>query len=130
VVLAGFAPVQVPLAILEGVLSAAALRALSERRPELVPAWLRGPNTAGAAAALPLGLLTLAGPLFLLVTGCSYQGADELVLEGTAAAAGRPAAPIELGEVGRGAAIAAMFGAGFAAGMSFQKLRGARAPRS
>lgn len=129
VVLAGFAPVQVPLAILEGALSAAALRALSERRPELMPAWLRGPAAPGAAAALPLGLLTLAGLLFIL-TGCAYQGADELVLEGTAAAAGRPAAPIELGEVGRGAAIAAMFGAGFVAGVSFQQLRGARAPRS
>jgi len=130
VVLAGFAPIQLPLAVLEGALSAAALRALAARRPELVPAWLRGAGAPGAAAPLPLGLLGLLALSALLLPGCAYQGADELVLEGAAAAAGRPAAPIDLGELGHGAAIAAMFGAGFLAGMSFQRLRGERAPRS
>ncbi len=102
--LLGFAPVQAPLLVLEGVLSALLLVALARRRGELVPAWLRP----GSSAALPalLGLALLAQPM---------TGLDEKVIEKSAIEAGRHPKPlIDLteGEIG----LALFMGGGLVAG--------------
>jgi cobalt/nickel transport system permease protein len=85
-VLLGFLPVQLPLALLEGAVSALALRFLVRRRAHLVPGWI---HLGGASA---LGLLLAVG-LFGSGCGREYRGADEVVAEAIAARAGRPPAP-------------------------------------
>lgn len=104
VALLGFAPVQAPLLVLEGVLSALLLVALARRRGELVPAWLRP----GSSAALPalLGLALLAQPM---------TGLDEKVIEKSAIEAGRhpkPLVDLTEGEIG----LALFMGGGLVAG--------------
>jgi len=93
--LLGFAPVQGPLGLLEGVLSAFAFRALVRRRAELGPAWLCGnvradvrrfPNRR-AAAPLLLCLFLASPPVLALPR---YQGLDETVIAARAREAGRP----------------------------------------
>ncbi len=112
-VLLGFAPIQIPLAVLEGALSAHALRALAARGR--VPARLRlAPSVAIAVAALAL-------------TGCAVTGIDESVFAATAKRGGLPAQPALLdlreSELGLAATIALLFGAGFVTGRYVQAAR-------
>ena len=91
----GLAPVQVPLALIEGAASALLVGALARRRPALVPARLRRASVAPpAVASLPLLLMALA-----LLPGRAaareLPGVDEVIFGGAAKTAGRPAtAPI------------------------------------
>lgn len=86
-VLLGFAPVQIPLAVLEGAVSAFTLGHLTQRQAHLVPGWLRDMRR-----ALPFALLAA---LAAAETACgpSPRSADEAVLAHVAAQAGRPPPP-------------------------------------
>lgn len=132
-VAAGFAPVQVPLAVLEGVVSFGLVRTLQRRRPDLLPAWLQ-PHThaggAGGAQLVTLGLLFLAAGMS---SGCGYEGIDGTVFGAIATEAGlAPTAPLldgSEGEVGLAMTILVLFTFGFAAGRSYERvLGGAHAP--
>jgi cobalt/nickel transport system permease protein len=115
-VLAGFAPVQAPLAVLEGVLSVALVVRLGARRPELLPSGLR-------PAALGVALLVLAA-----LSGCGYEALDEGTFSAAAAAAGRPATAslvdLSQGEVGLAMSVLCLFGVGFVAGRAYERLQG------
>ena len=120
-VLLGFAPVQVPLAILEAAISVGLIRTLNTRRPQLVPDSLRvnpKPHTAIANAAVVMTTIGLAG--------CNYEGIDGSVFGATAESAGQPptASLIDLsqGEVGLATSIIVLFGLGFIAGRSWERL--------
>jgi cobalt/nickel transport system permease protein len=128
VVLAGFAPAQVPLAILEGVVSALLIRALVRRRPALVPAWLRpatrAPSIAPIIAAAALVLFTSSAAS--AAPSEPFHGVDETVIEATAARAGHPAARplLDLGE-GEVSLFVWTFGtfiAGWAAGWAWGRI--------
>lgn len=111
-ILAGFAPIQLPLAVVEGVLSAALLGALARMRPEVVPSRLRGRLPAVAAAAVVCGLLLLPR---VAEASEPLRGADEAVLEEAAREAGRtPTAPFF--DPGEEIGMALLLSGGFAAG--------------
>jgi cobalt/nickel transport system permease protein len=90
VALLGLAPAQVPLALLEGALSVALVRALARRRPEIVPAWLGLPPLMPRAATLAAVALLALAPVSARAEPGSWQGLDEAVLAATAERAGRP----------------------------------------
>lgn len=122
-VLLGFAPVQVPLAVLEAVASAGIVRLVARRRSELLPSSLR------ALGGLPIGAASsMCALLLLLFTGCGYEGIDGTVFGAIAEGAGHP--PIESvvdlsqGEFGLAMTILILFGFGFVAGRSWERLLG------
>ena len=123
-VLLGFAPVQVPLAVLEAVASVGMVRMLSRRRPDLLPGPLRGMRFPSMPDT-PVALL-----LFLAVglAGCSYEGIDGTVFGATAEGAGRPPTDsivdLSQGEMGLAMTIVILFGLGFLAGRSWERLFG------
>jgi cobalt/nickel transport system permease protein len=86
-VVLGFAPIQLPLAILEGLVSAFTLGYLAKRQNHLLPPWLV------SARAVALSVLLVA--LVLGATACGQQvrGADEAVIDHVATQAGRPPKP-------------------------------------
>jgi cobalt/nickel transport system permease protein len=90
-VVLGLSPVQVPLALLEGALSVAIVRALARRRPDLVPAGVPVPASLAPAAPLALFVLSCLVPLSAGAEAERWRGADEAVLEAVAEKAGRPA---------------------------------------
>lgn len=110
--LMAFLPVQLPLAALEGLASAAVYRALARRRPALLPRWLAGP---ALAAVLAVGL-----------GGCGYAGIDGAVFGAAAAAAGQSPQPAWLdasaGELGLAMSILLPFAAGVVVGRSWAQL--------
>ncbi|MEM6959712.1 MAG: energy-coupling factor ABC transporter permease, partial [Myxococcota bacterium] len=123
-VLLGFVPVQVPLAVLESVASVSIVKLISKRRAELLPPslrTLRGASAPSSATALLL-LLTIG------LSGCSYEGIDGTVFGVTAESAGRPptesAIDLSQGELGLGMTIVILFGLGFLAGRSWERLFG------
>ncbi len=120
--LAGFAPVQVPLAALEGVVSALMLRALAARRPGLLPPPLQ--RWGGHAPLPPAAALVL---LLTLLGGCATTGLDDHVFGAAAAAAGRPPTgsllDLSAGELGLAASVLIPFGAGFVLGRGVERLR-------
>lgn len=126
-VVLGFAPVQVPLAVLEGVVSAALLRLLLRRRTDLLPRNLRD-----LAPALPIARPnTLLALLVLLgLTGCNYSGIDGTVFGATAEAAGRPVQDslidLSQGELGLAMTIVVLFSLGFVAGRTWERLNAGR----
>ncbi|MEC8425639.1 MAG: energy-coupling factor ABC transporter permease [Myxococcota bacterium] len=120
-VLVGFAPVQGPLALVEAVASVGIVRVLAGRRPDLLPASLRGlrtPTSTGASLLLVLLVTTLAG--------CGYEGIDGTVFGAVAESAGRPPTDsivdFSQGEFGLAMTIIVLFGLGFVAGSSWQRL--------
>lgn len=123
-VVLGFAPVQLPLAVLEAVVSAGLFRLLARRRPELLPSRLGlsavRPDREGLAALLALPFV---GPL-----GCNYQGIDASVFGATAAAAGRSPTEslvdLSQGELGLALSIVILFSCGFVAGRVWERLLG------
>ena len=120
-VLLGFAPVQIPLAILEGFISVGIVLALSTRRPDLLPASLRKLRKTPAFVPSVTGLL-----IALILSGCDYEGIDGTVFGAKAAAAGRPPTEsifdLSQGEVGLAMSVIILFGMGFVAGRSWEKL--------
>jgi len=105
----GFAPVQLPLAALEGFLSGFLVRGLAERRSSVVPAWLDSARLRGGAALVPGRALVLAcvvPPIAALLAGSParaeeerYRGLDDVVIARAAEKAGREARPVlDLGD--------------------------------
>ena len=123
-VLIGFAPVQIPLAVLEAVASVGIVRLFATRRPELLSESLIGLRMASTRGASILLVSLLSTGLL----GCSYEGIDETVFGETAAAAGRASTESMLdfsqGGVGFSMTILILFGLGFAAGRSWERILG------
>lgn len=122
-VLLGFAPVQVPLAVLEAVASLSIVRLLATRRPDLLPASLRALRNVSVRSASIMALLLVSGQ-----SGCGYEGIDGTVFGAVAEEAGQP--PIESiidlsqGEIGLAMSILVLFGLGFIAGRSWERMFG------
>jgi len=121
VVLLGFAPVQVPLSILEAVVSVYIVRALATRRTDLVPDTLKSLYFSGRG-----GLAALVVFLSVGLSGCAYEGIDGTVFGAEAERAGRPPTDSMLdfsqGEVGLAMTILILFGLGFIAGRSWEQI--------
>lgn len=122
-VLLGFAPVQIPLAVLEATVSVGIVRLLANRRPDLLPESLRGLRRAPRSSASALVVLLAVG-----LSGCAYEGIDGTVFGATAETAGRPPVDslvdLSQGEVGLAMTILILFGLGFLAGRSWERLMG------
>jgi cobalt/nickel transport system permease protein len=86
-VVLGFAPVQIPLTVLEGLVSAFTLGYLAKRQNHLLPDWLTTRRT--------IALSILFAALVIGPTACSrpMRGADEAVLDHVATQAGHPPKP-------------------------------------
>ena len=119
-VVMGFAPVQVPLAVLEAAVSVGIVRLLSERRPDLLPESLHALGRATLAGASTLALLLVIG-----LSGCTYEGIDGSVFGAVAEAAGKPPTDslvdLSQGELGLAMSIVVLFGLGFVAGRSWEQ---------
>ena len=122
-VLIGFAPVQIPLSVFEAIISVAIIRLLATQRPDLLPPPMRALRRVRApltAASILLGAL--------FVSGCSYEGIDGTIFGATAESAGRPPSEslldLSQGEVGLAMTIIILFGLGFIAGRSWERLLG------
>lgn len=120
-VIVGFAPVQIPLSILESVVSVKIVQILLERRKDLLPSILATIQS----SSVPVGIITL----FLLsitLSGCDYEGIDGTVFGATAETAGRPPTDsiidFSQGEAGLATSILILFGLGFVAGRSWERL--------
>lgn len=117
-ILLALAPIQTPLAILEGALSAWLVAAMLRRRADLVPVWLGGtspaqapaaPSRTAAAAVLAAALLLPSGRTAFADESepeppAGWSGADEAVFERLAAEAGMeaksPVIDVEQGDLG------------------------------
>jgi cobalt/nickel transport system permease protein len=130
-VIVGFAPVQLPLAVLEALACVAIVRALARRRPDLLPSWLRLPVATPTTSVAPGSTTTLLVVLVTLASasGCSdsgYSGLDATVFAAAAEAGGQPptASLIDgsTGELGLALTILVLFGFGFVAGRSYERL--------
>ena len=120
-VMAGLAPAQLPLAVLEGLLSAALVGVLVRQPSMRLPVWLTGPRVVGAAALLFV-LVGVGRP----ARAADYLGVDEVVFEAAAKAAGRHPGPwldLEGTELGRALYGGAMLLAGFAMGVGWAHVR-------
>lgn len=121
-VLLGFAPVQLPLAVLEAITSVGIVLSLAKRRPDLLPASLqavRKPRVSGTSIVTSLLLATG-------LSGCSYEGIDGTVFGATAEAEGRPPTEslvdLSQGEMGLAMSILILFGLGFVAGRCWERI--------
>ena len=124
-VLLGFAPVQVPLAVLEAVASVGIVRLLAKRRSDLLPDSLRALPSVSARGACIMVLLLAIG-----LSGCGYEGIDGTVFGAAAEKAGRPPAEsivdLSQGEIGLALSILILFGLGFIAGRWWERVLGGR----
>ena len=116
----GFAPVQIPLCVLEAVVSVKIVQALARRRADLLPTTLANIRKASVPVEQLILLLSVVG-----LSACTYKGIDGTVFGETAEKAGRPPtdALIDLsqGEVGLAMSILILFGFGFVAGRSWER---------
>ena len=124
-VLLGFAPVQIPLAVLEAVASVGIVRLLATRRPDLLPDSLRRLRTVSASAPAASAMFVL---FVIGLSGCAYEGIDGTVFGATAEGAGRPPTgsifDLSQGETGLAMSILILFGMGFIAGRSWERVLG------
>ncbi|HCH65448.1 MAG: hypothetical protein CL927_05010 [Deltaproteobacteria bacterium] len=122
-VLLGFAPVQVPLAVLEAVASVGIVRLLATRRPDLLPESLRSLRKVPISGASALLMLLAVG-----LVGCDYEGIDGSVFGAAAEAVGRAPTDslidLSQGELGLAMTIIVLFGLGFLAGRSWEQVLG------
>lgn len=135
IVALGFAPGQVPLAILEGILSAYLFNALFKRRAELIPSWIR---PGFRSKVLQAGAVAVFCCLFFLsgssasADGPKYNGLDEVVIEATAHAAGKPASPpllpVDQGDLGLFVWGVGGFISGLGVGVNWMKLKADKVP--
>ena len=120
-VLLGFAPVQIPLSVLEAVVSVKCIQLLAMRLSYLLPSTLHSLRK----STVPVGSIML---LMLVSTqyGCTYEGIDGTVFGATAETAGRPPTDsildLSQGEMGLAMTIIILFGLGFIAGRSWERL--------
>ena len=119
----GFAPVQIPLALLEGLASVAMIRLLAERRPDLLPDSLRSTGKSSKLAGSFLLVL-----IVVSLSGCDYKGIDESVFGMTATMAGRTPTQslvdLSVGEFGQTLSIFVLLGLGFIAGRGWERMFG------
>ena len=124
-VLLGFAPVQVPLSGLEAVASVGIVRLLTTRRPDLLSATLEGLRRVPATVNRATAAL-----LFFGLSGCDYEGIDGTVFGEAAASAGRPPTDsildLSQGELGLAMSVVILFGLGFVAGRSWERILSGR----
>ena len=124
-VLLGFAPVQVPLAVLEAVASVGIVRLLAKRRVDLLPDSLRALRAVSVHSAYVMVMLLAVG-----LSGCSYEGIDSTVFGATAEQAGRPPTEsivdLSQGEIGLALSVLILFGLGFIAGCCWERALGRR----
>lgn len=143
VILLGFAPVQLPLSVLEAGVSAALIHTLEQRRETLLPSYLRVPVGLGLLLGLMLtpfspgeafaqSLPELPAPTAAPSAEPSFLGIDETVLAAVASQGGRPArAPLidlEETELGRALLMLACFLSGWVAHAAWRQLM--RAPHA
>lgn len=125
-VLLGFAPVQVPLAVLEAVASAGIVRLMVKRRPDILPNTLRRLAPTPLSCGASILVMLVVGSL----SGCGYEGIDGTVFGATAESAGRPPSgtivDLSQGELGLAMSILILFGLGFVAGRSWERLLAGR----
>jgi hypothetical protein len=111
------------LSILEAIVSVYILRALVNRRASLVPPALRDLRFSKQGGVNALLILFTIG-----LTGCDYEGIDGTIFGAEAERAGR--APTDSivdfsqGEFGLAMTILILFGLGFVAGRSWERLAG------
>ena len=121
IVLMGFAPVQIPLVIVEAFVSVKIVQLLQKRRPDLLPSKLHFKK--GAPVNVNTALLLV---VVLFISGCTYKGIDETVFGATADDFGQP--PVDSyfdfsqGEMGLATSILILFGFGFLCGISWERL--------
>lgn len=117
----GFAPVQFPLSILEAFVSVKIVQVLAARRADLLPSSLSVLHRSSIQAKHVILLLCVG-----LISGCDYEGIDGTVFGKMAEEAGRPPTDsfldLSQGEVGLAMSILILFGLGFVAGRSWEKL--------
>lgn len=120
--LLGFAPVQVPLAVVEAIVSVGIVKVLAHRRPDLLPDSLLSIRNLSYQSATALSIMCL------MLSGCDYQGIDGSVFGATAERSGRPPTEslldLSQGELGLSMTILILFGLGFVAGRSWERLLG------
>ncbi len=120
-VIVGFAPVQIPLSILESVVSVKFVQILLDRRKDLLPSIL----STIQRSSVPVEIITLF-ILSITFSGCDYEGIDGTVFGATAETAGRPPTDsiidFSQGEAGLAMSILILFGLGFVAGRSWERL--------
>ena len=120
-VIFGFAPVQVPLAVVEAIVSVKIIQTLATRRADLLPTTLQTIRKSPIPVAGLIVLLMSSG-----LSGCQYEGIDGTVFGETAENAGRPPTDslidLSQGEVGLAMSIIILFGLGFIAGRGWERL--------
>ncbi len=118
-VLLGFAPVQVPLAVLEAVVSVGIVRVLAMRRPDMLSASLQRVRKTSISISVATVLL-----LSLGLPGCTYEGIDGTVFGAAAESVGRvptdSIVDLSQGELGLAMTIIILFGLGFIAGRTWE----------
>ena len=124
--LLGFAPVQVPLAVLEGGISIAIVKLLSKRKPEILPKFLQDDF-------LPLENIATTLMIFISViglSGCTYEGIDGSVFGEIASQHGQAPSSslidLSTGELGLAMTILILFSLGFVAGQTWERIFGVR----
>ena len=123
-VLIGFSPVQIPLAVLESIVSVGIIRVLATRRPDLLPDSLR------ILIAGKVSISSISSTMIVLMmvglAGCNYEGIDGSVFGAASESAGRPPTntivDLSQGEFGLAMAIIILFGMGFIGGRSWERL--------
>lgn len=121
-VVIGFAPVQFPLAVLEAAVSIGMIRLLATRRADLLPESLRNINRLSlSVTSITIVLLTIT-----CLSGCAYEGIDGTVFGTLAESSGRPPTEsivdLSQGELGLAMSILILFGLGFMAGRSWERI--------
>lgn len=122
-VIVGFAPVQVPLSVLEGFVSMRIVSMLSDRRGDLLSESLATFRKSSISINAMLVLFIMMG-----LSGCTYEGIDGTVFGEAAEQAGNTPTDsivdLSQGEMGLAMSILILFSCGFTAGSSWQRLFG------
>lgn len=120
-VLMGFAPVQIPLSILEAFVSVKIVQLLLRRRPDLLSFDLSALSTAKVPKSMIALLIVM-----IFLSGCTYEGIDGTVFGEVSTKAGHPPTDSVIdfsqGELGLSMSVLILFGLGFIAGQSWQKI--------
>ena len=120
-VLVGFAPVQIPLSLLEAFVSVKIVQLLLDRRADILPLDL----STFSKSSIPKNLVALF-IVMVFMSSCTYEGIDGTVFGEVSAQSRHPPTDsiidFSQGELGLSMSILILFGFGFIAGSSWQKL--------